>query len=64
MSSANVSSTVCNTLAYFAALPGKIDSDATAPSTPTTATSTGRHDAHLKAFALPSFGSTLPVPFL
>ena len=64
MSSANVSVSVCSTLAYFAALPGKIDSDATAPITPITATSTGRYDAHLNALALPAFGSTLLVPFL
>ena len=62
MSVAKSSVDVCSTLAYFSALPGKIDSDATAPTTPTSATSTGTYDAILNALDLPGLGSTLLVP--
>ena len=51
-------------LAYFSALPGKNESEATAPITPTSTTSTGRYETILKVFAFFSLYSYLPVPFL
>ena len=62
MSCAKSASCVSSTLAYLAALPGNTDSDAKAPTTPTSAMATGIQDAALNAFAFVRLGSTLLFP--
>ena len=64
MSLAKSSVVVSSTVAYFSALPGNSDREATPPSTPTSAITTGMADSTLKVFALPSFLSTFSVPTL
>ena len=64
MSLAKSSFVVSSTVAYLAALPGNSDSEATPPSTPISAMTTGMAESALNVLALPSFLSTLAVPTL